>query len=54
MATRAAIRLPRTVEALERVWRAIPFSWVLAQAATDGYPTLQEELDAREAESSER
>jgi hypothetical protein len=43
------MKIPDSVEALARIWRAIPFPLVLAWAATGDHPTLAEEFDQIEA-----
>lgn len=43
----------RTVEALERVWNAFPFSKVLEWTQAGLYPTLEEEFARLEAPISD-
>jgi hypothetical protein len=46
------VRIPRSPAALERVWNAIPPAEVWYWILTHELPTIAEELDAREAEST--
>ena len=48
------VRIPPTVDALERIWTAFPVAVVWWWGQTGELPTLSEVLDAREAEARER
>jgi hypothetical protein len=48
----ARVRIPRTPAALERIWNAVPPAAVWFWVLTGELPTIAEELDAREAEST--
>jgi hypothetical protein len=53
MTARPTVKIPRSVEALERVWRAIPVACAWWWIQTGELPSLAETMDALESAVTE-